>query len=288
MSFNKLNIYKDLYDNTCINHIWIDLDTIIATDISYMNSYSNIFIENGGLSNKNCYLFTNNNTINIPLNKYIQGNFWKINIDLYKNLMQVLDELLKQKLILRYDLQDLFTYYIYIKNNGDYKDINILGNNIKPDSVNGLCIWSKIGREHPNPDGLNNLYLDNNLLKSKIEIYKELMRLYEDIKSKNLILKYDTQTLFSYYIYYYLKGNLENIYILGNNLKSDTLNGLAIWNKNGNTHATLEGLYNLYLEDNKLKSKFYQNKEIHIVSFTFFTLNEIKKNNYFNQIFNLF
>tara|TARA_B100000401_G_scaffold421945_1_gene348565 strand:- start:1141 stop:1971 length:831 start_codon:yes stop_codon:yes gene_type:complete len=200
MSFNKLNIYKDLYDNTCINHIWIDLDTIIATDISYMNSYSNIFIENGGLSNKNCYLFTNNNTINIPLNKYIQGNFWKINI----------------------------------------------------------------------------------------EIYKELMRLYEDIKSKNLILKYDTQTLFSYYIYYYLKGNLENIYILGNNLKSDTLNGLAIWNKNGNTHATLEGLYNLYLEDNKLKSKFYQNKEIHIVSFTFFTLNEIKKNNYFNQIFNLF
>lgn len=200
MSFNKLNIYKDLYDNTCINHIWIDLDTIIATDISYMNSYSNIFIENGGLSNKNCYLFTNNNTINIPLNKYIQGNFWKINI----------------------------------------------------------------------------------------EIYKELMRLYEDIKSKNLILKYDTQTLFSYYIYYYLKGNLDNIYILGNNLKSDTLNGLAIWNKNGNTHATLEGLYNLYLEDNKLKSKFYQNKEIHIVSFTFFTLNEIKKNNYFNQIFNLF
>lgn len=200
MSFNKLNIYKDLYDKSNINHIWIDLDTIIATDISYMNLYSNIFIENGGSSNKKSYLFINNNNINIPLNKYIQGNFWKINI----------------------------------------------------------------------------------------EIYKELMKLYEDIKSKNLILKYDTQTLFSYYIYYYLKGKLENIYILGNNLKSETLNGLAIWDKNGNTHATLEGLHNLYLENNKLKSKFYKNKEIHIVSFTFFTLNEIKKNNYFNEIFNLF
>ena len=200
MSFNKLNIYKDLYDKSNINHIWVDLDTIIATDISYMNLYSNIFIENGGSSNKKCYLFINNNNINIPLNKYIQGNFWKINI----------------------------------------------------------------------------------------EIYKELMKLYEDIKSKNLILKYDTQTLFSYYIYYYLKGKLDNIYILGNNLKSETLNGLAIWDKNGNTHATLEGLYNLYLEDNKLKSKFYENKEIHIVSFTFFTLNEIKKNNNFNKIFNLF
>lgn len=200
MSFNKLNIYKDLYDKSNINHIWVDLDTIIATDISYMNLYSNIFIENGGSSNKKRYLFINNNNINIPLNKYIQGNFWKINI----------------------------------------------------------------------------------------EIYKELMKLYEDIKSKNLILEYDTQTLFSYYIYYYLKGKLDNIYILGNNLKPETLNGLAIWDKNGNTHATLEGLYNLYLEDNKLKSKFYENKEIHIVSFTFFTLNEIKKNNNFNKIFNLF
>jgi hypothetical protein len=114
------------------------------------------------------------------------------------------------------------------------------------------------------------------------------MYLYEVIKSNNLILKYDTQTLFSYYIYYHLKGNLENIYILGNNIKPETINGLSIWDKNGNTHATIEGLHNLYLDDNKLRSKFYENKEIHIVSFTFFTLNKIKKDNYFKEIFNLF
>ena len=200
MSFNKLNIYKDLYDNTGINYIWIDLDTIITTDISYMNLYSNIFIENGGSSNRISYLFSNNDTVTIPLKKYIQGNFWKINID----------------------------------------------------------------------------------------IYKQIMSLYEVIKSNNLILKYDTQTLFSYYIYYYLQGNLENIYILGNNIKSETINGLSIWDKNGNTHATIEGLRNLYLDNNILRSKFYENKEIHIVSFTFFTLNQIKKDNYFKEVFNLF
>ena len=200
LNFNRINIYKDLYDNTKIDHIWIDLDTIIATDISYMNLYSNIFIENGGPSNKKCNLFSNNDNINIPLKKYIQGNVWKINID----------------------------------------------------------------------------------------IYRELLKLYEEIKCNNLILKYDTQTLFSYYIYYYLEGNLENIYILGNNIKPETLNGLAIWDKNGNTHATLEGLHNLYLENNKLRSKFYENKEIHIISFTFFTLNKIKNYSYFKEIFNLF
>ena len=67
------------------------------------------------------------------------------------------------------------------------------------------------------------------------------MSLYEVIKSNNLILKYDTQTLFVLCCYY-LQGNLENIYILGNNIKPETINGLSIWDKNGNTHATIEGL----------------------------------------------
>lgn len=200
LNFNRLNIYKDLYDNTKIDYIWIDLDTIITTDISYINSYSNIFIENGGSNNTVCNLFSNNDTINICRKKYIQGNFWKININ----------------------------------------------------------------------------------------IYEKLMNIYEEIKAKKLILQYDTQSLFSYYIYYYLQGNLENIYILGNNIKSETLNGLSIWDKKGNTHATLEGLHNLYLDNNKLRSKFYENKEIHIISFTFYTLNNIKKNKYFKDFFTLY
>ena len=81
--------------------------------------------------------------------------------------MNTLDNLIKQKLILRYDLQYLFAYYIYIENNGNNKDINILGNNIETDSINGLSIWSKQGNTHATKLGLDNLYLDNNILKSK-------------------------------------------------------------------------------------------------------------------------
>jgi len=168
LSFNKINIYKDLHDEYNKDFCWIDLDTIICEDISYINDLSNVFIENGGnCLNKNV-LFHNNTSITIPRNRYIHGNFWKINIILYNNLMDTLDKLIKQNLKLRYDLQDLFSYYIYIENNGYYKDINILGNNIKPKTINGLSIWSREGNTHATESGLNNLYLENNMLKSKL------------------------------------------------------------------------------------------------------------------------
>lgn len=167
LSFNKINIYKDLHDEFNKDFCWIDLDTIICQDISYIIELSNIFIEIGGCCVNKNILFQNNASITVPRNRYIQGNFWKININLYNNLMNTLDNLIKQKLILRYDLQDLFAYYIYIENNGNNKDINILGNNIKSDSINGLSIWSKQGNTHATKLGLNNLYLDNNILKSK-------------------------------------------------------------------------------------------------------------------------
>jgi hypothetical protein len=168
LSFNKINIYKDLYDEFNTDYGWIDLDTIVCYDISYINDLSNIFIENGGTCLNNNLLFSNNSSITVPRNRYIQGNFWKINISLYNDLMKTLDKINKQQLNLRLDLQDLFTYYIYIENNGDYKDINILGNNIKTDSINGLAVWSIHGNTHASQSGLNRLYFDNNILKSEI------------------------------------------------------------------------------------------------------------------------
>jgi len=173
LSFNKINIYKDLYDEFNIDFCWIDLDTVICQDISYINSLENVFIENGGTClNKNT-LFSNNSFITVPRNRYIQGNFWKINISLYNNLMKTLDEIINQELILRYDLQDLFTYYIYIENNGNLNNIHgqriyILGYNIKTDSINGLAVWDTRGNTHATESGLNLLYLDNNILKSSI------------------------------------------------------------------------------------------------------------------------
>jgi len=167
LSFNKINIYKDLHDEFNRDFCWIDLDTIICQDISYINDLSNVFIENGGTCLTKNVLFSNNSSITVPRNIYIHGNFWKLNIKLYNNLMNTLVSLINKNLKLRYDLQDLFSYYIYFENNGENKDINILGNNIKKDVINGLAIWSINGNTHATQSGLDNLYLDNKMLKSK-------------------------------------------------------------------------------------------------------------------------
>ena len=198
LSFNKINIYKDLHDEFNRDFCWIDLDTIICQDISYINNLSNVFIENGGIPTCKNELFSNNSSITVPRNMYIQGNFWKLNMKLYKNLMNTLVSLINKNLILRYDLQDLFNYYIYIENNGEYKDINILGNNIKKDSINGLAIWSINGNTHATESGMNNLYLDNNMLKSvfypdkSIHIlsftFMTLKQLFNSEKFKNLFI----------------------------------------------------------------------------------------------------
>ena len=45
----------------------------------------------------------------------------------------------------RYDLQDLFNYYIYKENQGNVEGSNILGKTLYPETVNGLAIWNKYG-----------------------------------------------------------------------------------------------------------------------------------------------
>jgi hypothetical protein len=174
LSFNKINIYKDLYDEFGIDFIWVDLDTIISSDISYINDLSNCFIENGGIPEKPNKLFINNDKITVPRNKYIQGNLWKLNIDLYNQLFLTLNTINKKGLKLRFDLQDLFSYYIYIENKGDLKDIFILGNNFQQNTINGLSIWDKKGTAHANLAGLNNLYYENTILRSKFYENKEI------------------------------------------------------------------------------------------------------------------
>ena len=43
----------------------------------------------------------------------------------------------------------------------------------------------------------------------------------------NLILQYDLQDLFNYYIYFYSKKKIKNLNIYGNNYYNNTLNGLV-------------------------------------------------------------
>lgn len=199
LSFNKINIYKDLYDEFNENYIWIDLDTIVMSNISYLNEIDNFFIEHGGNCTKGQTIISN--YFDIPLNKSIQGAIWKINIDLYFKLMSLLNEL----------------------------------------------------------------------------------------NSLNLKVEYDIQGLVAYYIFHKLNGNIDdnNIYILGNNYKKNTINGLGIWSNdpNRNRHVNLEGLTNLYIENNIMKTRYYPNMEIHFVMFTFDSLKEVSNTDEFKKLF---
>lgn len=222
LSFNKINIYKDLYDEFKLDFTWIDLDTIVTYDISYIIELSNVFIKNGGdciIKNK---LFSNNDTITVERNKYIQGNVWKLNIKLYEKLMQTNNKLQRKKLKLRYDLQDLFNYYIYIENNDKLKDINIIGKNIYPNVLCGLCVWDKKGNTHATLNGLEKLYYEDGILKSKIYKNDDIHILsFTFITLKELYQNHMFKKLFNYDVQ-------NNICILSKNIQEFKFNDITL------------------------------------------------------------
>lgn len=201
LSFNKINIYKYLYDKFNIDYIWVDLDTIFTHDISYVNDLSSCFIDCGGI-NLDPHKLIEIGYFYIARNKWIHGNFWKLNIHLYDKLIEINRKVLSKKTKFCYDLQSLFTFYFYF----------ILG-------------------------GLENKLLDN------------------------------------------------NIYILGRNFKHNLISGLSIWHPDGDQHPSLLGLNKLYYKDNQLKSEFYPNQEIHILSFTFDTIKKLYNTDKFKELF---
>ena len=226
LSFNKINIYKDLHDEFKENFTCIDLDTIICSDISYIDNLDNVFLENGGNFNNQNILFSNNTLIRIPRKNYIHGNFWKLNIDLYHELMNTFEELKQKNLKLRYDCQDLFGYYIYIKNKGLLPNINILGNNVKPNTINGLAMWSNTDPwSHANINGLNHMYRENNVMKSNFYPNKDLHIISFTFKSLKKLNK--TNKFFSLFIKPYLSDDK----LIKSKFKA-TIYGKWIGNKN--------------------------------------------------------
>ena len=203
LSFNKIHIYKYLLNKYGIDFTWIDLDTIVAANIEYINDLSSVFIDTGGTNKDPHNLIENNTAYMVSRDIWIQGNFWKLNIDLYNRFININTLMNQKNMRFNYDLQSLFTYYFYFILNG----------------------------------------YDN------------------DILIKN------------------------SITILGKNYKPYLLNGLAVWDKNGDQHANHIGLENLYFQNGLLKSHFYPGKEIHLVSFTFFTLKTIMYSNKFIELF---
>ena len=176
LSFNKINIYKDLYNEFNENYIWTDLDLIIAHDISYIDTIDNFFVEHGGNCLEPHYIIKDH--YYIPENRHIQGAMWKLNIILYNKLMETLNDLNIKNLKLIYDTQSLFAYYIYnlLEGRVDENSINVLGYNYNPHTINGLGIWdNNINTfKHVNVEGFNNLYKENNIIRTKYYPDKEI------------------------------------------------------------------------------------------------------------------
>lgn len=162
LSLNKINVYKDLLDETGIDFLWLDLDTYVAHDISYINDLPSCFIEHGGMVDKPWKLFLNSEKYDVPTNRYIQGNVWKLNEQLYDSLGHTLKKIKSKDLLPCYDLQDLFNYYFFYELNGNLSSINILGFNSKVETINGLGIWDKERSVGPRAWSVAELFHDNN------------------------------------------------------------------------------------------------------------------------------
>ena len=195
LSFKKIFLQEILRRQTGFDYIWIDLDTIVTADVSYLNNTNNIFMAIGGNCQNENPFFSNNNEFSTPRFKYIQGDIWKISQQTFFELMNQFKEILSKGLCLRYDLQDLFNYHIYIKN----PPVNIYNLNFRPETVNGLCVWSPNGDSHPCTTGLENLFIDNKKLRTNYHPEKEIhflsftvqtyAQLISNIKFQNLFIK---------------------------------------------------------------------------------------------------
>ena len=90
------------------------MDTVLFNDLSYLHNLDNLFLEIGGPSERKEAIFSNNKSIVIPRNRTIQGNLWKLNINLYNDLMKCLKNIQDKNLKLNLDVQHLFNYYIHL------------------------------------------------------------------------------------------------------------------------------------------------------------------------------
>jgi hypothetical protein len=121
--------------------------------------------------------------------------------------------------------------------------------------INGLNVYNKD-------------YIQGNIWKCDLELIETALDL---LKNKNIKPDYDTQGLFNYMYHFYNYKTKMNI--LMRDMDTDTINGLNIGNKDKVTHSDFNSLKDLlYMENNIIKSKLYDNFKIQFLSFTFYSL----------------
>lgn len=175
LSRNKIFVFKDLYDEFKEYFTWIDIDTIVATDLSYLNNYNNFFITIGGPCIERDYrtqLFKGNNKYNTPYCDYIQGNIWKINLQIYNDIIALEKKLIGDNLIPTYDLQCLFNYYAYYEHKEN--ELILLGKNHNIEHIYGTSVWDTQGITFATQNGINNLLYSDNKLYTNLHPGKEI------------------------------------------------------------------------------------------------------------------
>ena len=186
MSFNKIHVFKNLYDEydgECFT--WIDLDTIVLADLSYLADVDNYFVIHGGAPSLKTHVVLCHGgggggggdvAFSVPEWMYIQGSFWKLNLSLYYEVLR-LDSLFRENgMVLKYDLQSIFSVMAWGGGWGGCglapfydgpsramtNSMLLIGYNFRPDVMNGLGVWNNkdsVGN-HVNTSSLANFYWD--------------------------------------------------------------------------------------------------------------------------------
>ena len=158
LSFNKIHMFKMLYveyGGACFT--WIDLDTIVLADLSYLNGVDNYFVMHGGAASDRTHdvLVGGDGGVlwAIPERLYIQGSFWKLNLALYDEVLR-LDLLFRENGVrLKYDLQSIFAVMAWGGGGCPFYDgvsrassdgggrMLVIGENFMPGVMNGLGVW---------------------------------------------------------------------------------------------------------------------------------------------------
>jgi hypothetical protein len=171
LNFNRVHAFKNLYDEydgSCFT--WIDLDTIVVADLSYLALVDNYFIIHGGggvgggaeadaQKRRHDVLLgpgggSGDVIWSVPERMYIHGSFWKLNLSLYHEILR-LDLMFRENGVrLKYDIQSIFSvmawggggnrcpFYDGVSraDNGDGSML-VIGYNYRPDVMNGLGVW---------------------------------------------------------------------------------------------------------------------------------------------------
>jgi hypothetical protein len=171
LNFNRVHAFKNLYDEydgSCFT--WIDLDTIVVADLSYLREVDNYFIIHGGVSERthDVLLGPGGDVIwSVPERMYIHGSFWKLNLSLYHEILR-LDLMFRENGVrLKYDIQSIFSVMAWGGGGGGNRcpfydgggSMLVIGYNYRPDVMNGLGVWdTKNGvGNHVNMEALANM-----------------------------------------------------------------------------------------------------------------------------------